>query len=599
MSLFKFIKTKVSIVDVVNEYTSLKKAGYYLKGTCPFHQEKTASFTVSPHKEIFYCFGCHATGDVISFIEQIEHCTPVEAVKFLADRYNISLPQEEFFLPTGAASRQTAHDRYKYIYAMLIAWSREQLAGSPEAMDYLDARSMSAQSRDYFDIGYFPGGHQGTRACIQALGRKNILLQDLTEAGIFIEGQHGNYSPFEERILFPIIDHMGHPCGFGGRVFRPDDTRPKYYNSRDSAYFNKGSLLFGFDKAKRAIREHESVFLVEGYMDCIAMVQYGYHNTVATLGTACTQEHIKTLARYAKTLYVVYDGDKAGQEAMLRLADMGWESTIDMYTLTLPSGEDPASVLSREHSIDQYISKAADIVTFFVTTLGTTFSQRPLQEKLQLSERIVNLLRKIDDPLKQEFLLQKTSQILGIPTISMKQQISRQKQLVTKQGFMAPNSAVILPEISKLEQRIFAAIINNMSLIREQWLTDYIHYSCKPLQDIIVTLQAAYETNKALDFTDFFAILNSEEQHTVVQIMMACEEDLAVHEVQRLVHEFDKRHWKVKAHTIAMQLEQARRTQDTALAEELLREFVELKKKALKIYTIEEAGIDDGKKNSR
>ena len=166
-------------------------------------------------------------------------------------------------------------------------------------------------------------------------------------AGILSESKNALYSPFEDRIMFPITDNLGRFCGFGGRTFMPQDERPKYYNSKENNFFTKGSLIFGLNVAKRDIQHKEIVFVVEGYMDCIAMAQHGYTNTVATLGTACTLEHLKQLSRYASYVYVLYDGDAAGQSAILRLTELCWNVNMDLKVIRLPRQEDPASFLAK------------------------------------------------------------------------------------------------------------------------------------------------------------------------------------------------------------------------------------------------------------
>ena len=585
MNLFSYIKSKVSIIDVVNDYTHLKRAGLYWKAHCPFHHEKTASFTVSPHKEIFYCFGCHVTGDVISFISRMENCTAVEAVKHLADRYHIDLPSDMMVAHDDVSTKK--RDSYFELCRAVAQWAHEQLSNSPHVLQYVAARGISQQSINSFMLGYFPGGIRSIKSFLQSMAGRNILAQDLLEANIILEGQHMMYSPFEERILFPIKDHLGRFCGFGGRVFKSDDARPKYYNSREGPFFTKGSLLFGLDLAKRAVQENETIFLVEGYTDCIAMAQYGYPNTVATLGTACTLEHLKQVSRYAQTVYVLYDGDMAGQQAMLRLAELCWQCSLDLYTINLPESEDPASVLMRGSSLAPYVAKAQDIFSFFVTSLGSNFESKPLQEKLRISERIVDILSHVDNQLKQDFLVQKAAKALDIPFDSLKREISRVRQNFKVVPTQEPKAENITPdsgtelEPSKLEKRIFFAIINNIQLVnghREEYL---IRYFSEPLRTLLMRIKQEKEQTPGLDFAQFFDMLGIEDQRVISKIMMEQEEQVSSETFDRLVAQFQKRHWKVMAHDIAVQLEQAKKSRNTDEAQRLVAEFLELKKRVL------------------
>ena len=340
MNLFSYIKQRISILEVVGEYATLKKAGLYWKGCCPFHHERTPSFTVSPHKEIFYCFGCHVGGDVISFIGKIEHCSPLEAARHLAERHRIELPADINW--EKSSDDQEAKNAYYKTCAVFAAWCEKELQKNTPARRYIAERKITEHSIKEFSLGYCPAS---LKSLLSYAKDQNILAQNLKEAHIVMEGKQGLYSPFEERIIFPIRDHIGRFVGFGGRIFKEGDDRAKYYNSHDHALFNKGTTLFGLDRAKKAISQQEEAFLVEGYTDLIIMNQYGYTTTVATLGTACTQEHLNLLARYAQRLYIMYDGDAAGQNAIIRLAQLCWNAAIEPFVIFLNSQDDPATFL--------------------------------------------------------------------------------------------------------------------------------------------------------------------------------------------------------------------------------------------------------------
>src|SRR3990167_4037364 len=311
MNLFSYIKQKTPILDVVSQYVSLKRAGMYWKSSCPFHAEKTASFTVSPHRDIFYCFGCHKGGDAIEFICAMEQCSPLEAAKFLAERHQIAIPQE---LASPQQEQSTSRDekkRYFELSRLVADWCHEQLKKHVPALRYIAQRGITEEQVDRFCLGYLPACATALKELIKCAHQQAFSVQELYDMHFIFENRGLAHSPFEQRILFPIQDHLGRFCGFGGRIFLPGDERPKYYNSHDTPYFQKGSLLFGMDKAKKSIQQQGYAFLVEGYTDCIAMVQHGQTNTVATLGTACTLEHLQLLSNHAEKVYVLYDGDSA------------------------------------------------------------------------------------------------------------------------------------------------------------------------------------------------------------------------------------------------------------------------------------------------
>lgn len=423
MNIFTHLKSHLSIGDVIGQYTTLKRAGLYLKGRCPFHHEKTASFTISPHIGIFYCFGCHETGDVIAFIAKVEQCSQIDAVRFLADRYGIELPDNEAWNKSSTTLDQKTH--YEHICQAMAEWCHEQLAKTPLILQYLAKRGFNKLSVQTFLVGYLPGGPNAIKQLLFDMKKKNILAQDLLEANILSEGKIALYSPFEDRLLFPIKDALGRVCGFGGRTFKNNDARPKYYNSRESDFFSKGSLLFGLHEAKKTIQETGLVYLVEGYTDCIAMAQHGYSNTVATLGTACTMAHLKLLSRYAHHVSILYDSDAAGKQAILRLAQMCWQANMELQVITLPEGQDPAAFLAEQSNLAPYIAQAQDIFVFFIQSLGDNFSTKPLTQKMTIIRTLLETIKHVQDPLKQDILLQKASQHLEMPVSVLKNELAR------------------------------------------------------------------------------------------------------------------------------------------------------------------------------
>lgn len=416
MNIFSYIKSKIQIMDVVSEYTSLKRAGNYWKGQCPFHNEKTASFTVSPHKEIFYCFGCHAGGDVIAFISKIENFSQIEAARHLAKTYNIELPDE---LTKEIAGQKHEKEKYFMLCEEVANWCHNQLMINEQALKYMQKRGFNKNIIESYNLGYFPPTYLSVRALINHLNKFSLMQSDLIEAKIIAEGKKATFSPFEDRIIFPIKDIIGRYCGFGGRIFKEFDQRPKYYNSHETPYFAKGSLLFGFDAAKKALSKCDHIFIVEGYTDCITMAQYGFKNTVATLGTACTQEHLKILSRYVNYVYVLYDGDNAGQNAIMRLTELCWQVSIELKVITLPETEDPASFLQNGGNLNELIDQARDIFMFFIENTCKDFLSKPLAEKLKLANEIIKTIEKIQDPIKRDILMQKASNIMQIPINSM------------------------------------------------------------------------------------------------------------------------------------------------------------------------------------
>lgn len=597
MNLFSFIKERIAILDIINEYVTLRRAGGYYKGTCPFHHEKTASFTVSPDKEIFYCFGCHLSGDAISFIAKIENCSQKEAAQLLAERYNIELPQNISFDISEKKTEEKNH--YFAICKAVAQWCHDQLLKNQSALSYFNKRSFDNTIINYFNLGYFPSGNASINDLLYCMKKESILAQDLIDAHILAQGRTTLYSPFEERLIFPIQDAHGRYCGFGGRTFKEHDTRAKYYNSRENEYFIKGSLLFNLDRAKKSIQETGKIFIVEGYTDCMAMIQHGIPNTVATLGTACTIEHLKQLARYAEHLFVVYDNDNAGQSAILRLTELCWQVNLELKVILLPKGDDPASFLSSHGDMQALIHSAQDIFLFFIDALGENFINKPLNQKIQTTRSFLSIIAAITDPLKKDILLQKAAKTFDIPFASLKEELNRTSsssssprqahtshkassdigQSEQGEGKLSPKestAADTLQAPAMLEKRIFCAIMNNMQLLQGGHRQHIIQYLPLPLRTIVAQLQEAQKKQSSLTFTHFFDMLNEREKQYVGKLLLEENECITIHEFDKLLVQLQKKQWKIIVHDIKAQLTRAKQEGNTEKVSLILNDFMEL-----------------------
>jgi DNA primase len=574
MNLFSFIKERISILDVVTQYVTLKKAGGYHKGTCPFHHEKTASFTVSPEKHIFYCFGCHLSGDVISFIAKIEHCSQKDAALFLIEKYSLQLPSTISFETAEKATQDKNH--YFGTCKAVALWCHEQLLKNHLAQSYFHQRGFNTENLIYFTVGYFPGGTVAINNLLYAMKQQSILAQDLIDAQILVAGRTNLYSPFEDRLLFPIRDTLGRYCGFGGRIFKEQDTRPKYYNSRENDYFVKGSLLFNLDKAKKNIQETGILFLVEGYTDCMAMIQNGIPNTVATLGTACTLEHLKQLARYADHVMVVYDNDSAGNTAILRLTELCWQVNLELKIIMLPQGEDPASFLTQNKGdFQSFIAQAEDIFHFFLTTVGHNFLTKSLSQKMNIIRSFLAIIAPIADPLKKDILLHKAAKIFDMPLESLKQELNRTKQKEELVQLMEPSATPTCSAIPLLEKRIFCAIMNNIELLNEDGFP-FIGYLPSPLREILIQLNQTKEKTKNITFGCFFDKLNEEDKHYVSKILLEEDEAIDSSAFNKLVQQLQKKQWKNIVQAIKTQIMQAKQESDQEKADLILQNFMRL-----------------------
>lgn len=402
------IRNRASIVEVISDYVTLKRAGRNHLGLCPFHSEKTPSFTVSEEKGIYHCFGCHAGGGVFHFLMQYERLSFPEAVERVAKRYGIAVEH------TGAARDLGEREKLYRINERVADNYQRILLTHPEgkkALTYLQSRGLDEATAKKFMLGYAPQNGSGL---LGVLKRENASLGDALRLGLV--GQRGPrqyYEKFFARVIFPIMNPAGKVVAFGGRVL--NDALPKYLNSSETPLFHKGATLYGLYQAREAIRSADRALIVEGYLDVIALFQHGVSYAVATLGTALTPEHLRLLSRYTKNIIALFDGDNAGRKAAARSFEIFVEAGLFGRAAFLPKGEDPDSfVRSRgKAAVEQVIDQATPLADYYFSWLqeqhGTT-----LEGKSRIAAEINRLLTKVSNPLEADLLARRAVDLLGI-----------------------------------------------------------------------------------------------------------------------------------------------------------------------------------------
>ena len=371
-SFIQDLLNRVDIVEVVGSYVQLKKGGANLMGLCPFHGEKTPSFTVSPAKQFYHCFGCGKNGTAIGFLMEYSGLGFIEAIESLAQSVGMTVPEEKNALPPMERAAQQAKSlALSDVMLQATQHYRDSLRASPEAISYLKNRGLSGEIAARFGLGYATDGWDGLRTVFS-----DYEANTLVESGLIVdrEGEDGGnrkrYDRFRDRIMFPIRNSKGQTIGFGGRVL--DNSEPKYLNSPETPLFHKGSELYGLFEARQAIREAGFVLVTEGYMDVVALAQLGFPQTVATLGTACTPIHVQKLLRQTDQVIFSFDGDKAGIRAARRALEASLPLAADNKTikfLFLPPEHDPDS---------------------FVREFGSEAFEKLVQEAMPLSQFLVN-----------------------------------------------------------------------------------------------------------------------------------------------------------------------------------------------------------------
>ncbi|MDP2752282.1 MAG: DNA primase [Rhodocyclaceae bacterium] len=341
-SFIQELLARIDIVEVVERHVPLRKAGINYSACCPFHSEKTPSFTVSHSKQFYHCFGCGAHGSAIGFLMQYVGIGFIDAVEELAHSIGLSVPQVSERLHAERAKKAPLTD----IMALAAQFYKNQLKISPKAIEYLKGRGLTGEIAAKFGLGYAPDAWQGLQNAFPGYEKETAL----TECGLVICNDQGRrYDRFRDRIMFPILDQRSNVIGFGGRIL--DQGEPKYLNSPETPLFEKGRELYGLTQARSSIRETDTVIVVEGYMDVVALAQHGISNAVATLGTATTPTHLQKLLRQAGKVVFCFDGDAAGRKAAWRAADMSLEQVADDKSIGfifLPTEHDPDSFVRAE-----------------------------------------------------------------------------------------------------------------------------------------------------------------------------------------------------------------------------------------------------------
>jgi DNA primase len=340
------IRARTDIVELISGYTALKAGGGRFKGLCPFHQERTPSFTVDPALGRWHCFGaCGEGGDIFKFVMKVENLTFVEAAERLAHRAGIPLSQNGRD-PEAARQAQSEKDRLYAVGALAQRFYLESFQRATLAREYATGRGLVHATREAFGIGYAPDDYEALAGYLRANGAR---LDDAEKAGLVFAGRNGFTDRFRGRLMFPIVDIQERIVGFGGRLIVPSETAPKYLNSPETPVFSKSRTLYALNRARKAIAAEGRVLVVEGYMDAVACHQAGIENVVATLGTALTEHHVARLRQYAKTVILSFDADAAGIKAALKAASLFAEAGSDLAVrvLALPEGDDPDAILAR------------------------------------------------------------------------------------------------------------------------------------------------------------------------------------------------------------------------------------------------------------
>lgn len=420
------VRSSSDILSVISSYVHLKRRGNRYWGCCPFHNEKTPSFSVVPQQGFFYCFGCHAGGNLFKFISLIENISYYDAIKLQAQRLNIPIPTAQ--KSANELEQEQQRNTLFKIHEMAGSFfhnclTRTALGEAGRA--YFSTRQINSDIITKFKLGFAPNLWD---KLFTSFTKRNIPKELLAKAGLVtIKDSGKTYDRFRNRIIIPIMNEHGKICGFGGRIINPNDS-PKYLNSPETLIFNKRYLLFGLDQAQKSIKEYNYAIVVEGYMDAIALHSHNITNTVASLGTAFTAQQCRKLLRYSPNIYFCYDSDNAGQAATMRALAIASSIGANVKVITIPDGKDPDEFLRHHKSEDFYalIDKALPLMEYQLQYVLKSTDRNTLEGKLLAVNQLMPLLANITNTVERNEYIIRISNVLGIDEGVIRSDLQRQ-----------------------------------------------------------------------------------------------------------------------------------------------------------------------------
>jgi len=520
------------IIDVISEYVELKKAGKEFKGLCPFHREKTPSFMVSQEKQVYHCFGCNASGNVVTFIMDIENLTFKEAIEFLADRVGITL--EEIELTEKEYQKKKLIDEIYKINKLAAMYFYNKLFSEEgrQALVYIRKRGLTEATIKKFGIGYSPPQGNGL---LNFLKEKGYTESFLVKAGLLSQKNNRYYDRFRNRMMFPIIDVKGNIIGFGGRSI--DDSLPKYLNTPETEVFKKGKNLFAINFAKKT--QQDKFIIVEGYMDAISLHQAGIDCAVASLGTALTEDQARLIKRYKRNVVIAYDADEAGISAALRGLDILDELNLNIKVLTIPHGKDPDEFIKKKgvEAFNQLIENADSLIEFKAKVYRKNLDLDNPQDRIIYVKKIAKDIAKLSDEVKREVYISSVAKVAQIPENAVRTEVgrfvNREIEKNQKNMYIAGNirhniysSSKISPEkylialllydnnlYKKVKETITADMLENVKLrpIFEEIMSRLEDGNKTQINDIVYLLQ---EENLISDFNDIIKAFYESENIT-------------------------------------------------------------------------------------
>lgn len=568
------VRQAADIVEVISSYVPLARAGNLFKGLCPFHAEKTPSFTVNPEKRIFHCFGCGVGGNVFRFLMMQKGISFAEAVRELADRLSIDLPRvNQAEIRKSRGEKQALMDAT----AMASAFYKEELNSSAgaEARSYLQGRGLKPELLNEFGLGWAPHGWNNLSNFLQS---KKVPPPIMEKAGLIRVRDNGRkmYDTFRSRVITPIFDLDGKPVAFGGRLLVNDDQQPKYLNSPETPIFNKGRILYGLGKNRPAIRAGKSVYIVEGYFDLLSLAAHGIRNTAATLGTALTISHLRLLKGYIDHAILLFDADEAGRAAAARSLPLFMSAELEGRVLSLPEGHDPDSFV-RAHgpeALEREAGRAVSLIDFYIEQ---TLKRYPdtLTGKSRAAREALEIISKIESRTSAELLRNMLAERLGVSEQSLQLSERRQRNTQAEKSGDSPD-ALVGQVAADFEMELLGLVLSYPETLRELVSVGLgPRLKNQTVKTIFETMALQFDLDGGLDVDRLVEKLQPEDADLLIKIAFT-DHGLSSESAGQAVNDYIKKFALIdrrkKSEDLSRRIKQAQKNGDNVGLQRLLEE---------------------------
>lgn len=586
------VKTASDIVDIIGEYVQLKKQGKNYFGLCPFHDEKTPSFSVAPDKQIYHCFGCKKGGNVINFLRDVENYSFVQAVQVLAKRSGIQLPT------VANANEPSGEDREEtdilHAYDWLVRYYHHFLKFSKEgktALNYIKKRGISEATIDKFQLGYAPQSSELTK---NFLIKKGYDEQFLIHHRLLTVNEQGQMNdPFRGRIIFPIRNHLGKTIAFGGRTLQ--EGQPKYINSAESKLFQKNQMFYNFDQARKHVRQEKSFILFEGQMDVLAADQIGIKHSIATLGTALTSYQARLLQRYAQEIILCYDADEAGLEATYRAANLLRKYNNHVRIVRLPEGFDPDDFI-KKHGADSFlelIKNSDSYIPFYMHYIKRDFDLSVETERINYVQNVLKQLATVKSAIEREYYLKDLSQTFSLSLTSLMDEIRRYEKQhqdekdkrygdrYTNIRHSTPVGEQLLPAYVKAERQLIAYMLQNKFVAERVQNELGANFNFEDHQVLVTYLYGFYEVGNEPNISSFIQWIDDENiQHIVTELgMLPINDSVNEQEITDYITNIQQHSERGTINYFIQKQKEAEQANDPIEAAKIAMRIVELKRK--------------------